>query len=160
MGNYREIEGDLVKLAKKGEFDIIGHGCNCFATMKAGIALPIGIAFPEAKKADKNYLAQPEKRLGNFTLGHSVKYDIIVANFYTQFYPGPDLKIDALRNSFAKFVEAMNVTLSKEERDNVKIGLPLIGCGIAGGDWEEVSQIIKEEFKDFDITIVKFNPNV
>lgn len=160
MGNYREIEGDLVKLAKKGMFDVIGHGCNCFATMQAGIAKPIGLTFPEAKTADKNYKASAEKRLGNFTVGHSERYDVVVANFYTQFYPGPDLKIDAMRNSFAGFSKAIKETLDEKEWENLKIGLPLIGCGIAGGDWEEVSEIIKEEFKDFDITIVKFNPNV
>ena len=33
------IKGDLIKLAQKGKFDIIAHGCNCFCTMGAGIAI-------------------------------------------------------------------------------------------------------------------------
>ncbi len=35
---YNEINGDLIKLALEGKFDVIAHGCNCFCTMGAGIA--------------------------------------------------------------------------------------------------------------------------
>ena len=35
------VEGDLIKLAKEGIFDVITHGCNCFCTMGAGIAVPM-----------------------------------------------------------------------------------------------------------------------
>jgi O-acetyl-ADP-ribose deacetylase (regulator of RNase III) len=34
----KEIEGDLIDLAKRGHFDVVTHGCNCFCTMGAGIA--------------------------------------------------------------------------------------------------------------------------
>ena len=33
-----EIKGDLIELAKAGEFDVIAHGCNCFNAQKSGIA--------------------------------------------------------------------------------------------------------------------------
>ncbi len=26
----RYVDGDLVKMAKEGKFDVIAHGCNCF----------------------------------------------------------------------------------------------------------------------------------
>ena len=48
------IKGDLIQLAKNGEFDVIIHGCNCFCTMGAGIAKTIKDIFPEAYKADLN----------------------------------------------------------------------------------------------------------
>ena len=35
---YNEINGDLIKLALEGKFDVIAQGCNCFCTMSAGIA--------------------------------------------------------------------------------------------------------------------------
>lgn len=38
MTNYKEITGDLIELAKNGEFDVITHGCNCFCVMGNGIA--------------------------------------------------------------------------------------------------------------------------
>jgi O-acetyl-ADP-ribose deacetylase (regulator of RNase III) len=40
-----------------------------------------------------------------------------------------------------------------------KIGLPKIGCGLAGGDWNIVRQIIERELIDMDVTIVNFNHN-
>ena len=35
------IQGDLLQLAKQGDFDVIIQGCNCFCTMGAGIAKSI-----------------------------------------------------------------------------------------------------------------------
>ena len=35
---YQEIIGDLIKLANKGNFDVIARGCNCFCKQKSGIA--------------------------------------------------------------------------------------------------------------------------
>ena len=43
--NYNEVNGDLIKLALKGNFDVIAHGCNCFCTMGAGIAPQMAAAF-------------------------------------------------------------------------------------------------------------------
>lgn len=37
-----------------------------------------------------------------------------------------------------------------------RIGLPLIGAGLAGGDWNIIEKIIGKELKDMDVTIVKF----
>jgi O-acetyl-ADP-ribose deacetylase (regulator of RNase III) len=37
------------------------------------------------------------------------------------------------------------------------IGLPQIGAGLAGGDWETIKQIIKQELKDCDVTVVIYN---
>ena len=36
----------------------------------------------------------------------------------------------------------------------LRIGLPKIGAGRAGGDYEKIKQIIIEELVDMDITIV------
>ena len=43
MINY--VDGDLIKLAKQGRFDVIVHGCNCFCQMGAGIAPQMAEAF-------------------------------------------------------------------------------------------------------------------
>jgi O-acetyl-ADP-ribose deacetylase (regulator of RNase III) len=46
------VNGDLIELAKKGEFDVIVQGCNCQCRMGRGIALTIKQQFPEALAAD------------------------------------------------------------------------------------------------------------
>jgi len=39
------------------------------------------------------------------------------------------------------------------------IGLPKIGAGLAGGDWEQIKQIIKNELNDCDVTVVIYKEN-
>jgi O-acetyl-ADP-ribose deacetylase (regulator of RNase III) len=34
------------------------------------------------------------------------------------------------------------------------IGLPQIGAGLAGGDWNKIKKIIQDELKDCKVTIV------
>jgi O-acetyl-ADP-ribose deacetylase (regulator of RNase III) len=39
---------------------------------------------------------------------------------------------------------------------NSRIGLPLIGAGLAGGDWNRIEKIIEKEFTKNDVSIVHF----
>jgi O-acetyl-ADP-ribose deacetylase (regulator of RNase III) len=39
------------------------------------------------------------------------------------------------------------------------IGLPKIGAGLAGGDWERIKSIIQTELKDCEVTIVIYDGN-
>ena len=41
----KEINGDLILMAKNNNFDVITHGCNCFCSMKSGIAPLLADAF-------------------------------------------------------------------------------------------------------------------
>lgn len=43
--NYQEIEGDIIKLAKEGKFNVIAQGCNCFCRQKSGVAKQMVEAF-------------------------------------------------------------------------------------------------------------------
>jgi O-acetyl-ADP-ribose deacetylase (regulator of RNase III) len=38
------------------------------------------------------------------------------------------------------------------------IGLPKIGAGLAGGDWNKIESIIKRELKDCKVTVVNYKP--
>lgn len=159
MGSYKEIKGDLIKLAHKGEFDLIGHGCNCYATMGAGIAKSIKSNFYGAYLADKNQ-KEPKgiMRLGNFSFAIEETKGgkkIYVVNFYSQHYPGPDYNYEAIKSSFKALVNNLDEII--EDPSKFKIGLPLIGCGIAGGDWKKVSKIVKKEFKKYNVTVVIFD---
>ena len=83
------IEGDLIKLALEGEFDLIVHGCNCFCTMGAGIAKKIKEFFPEAYEADLKTEKGSSDKIGSIssvtvTRGNS---NITVVNGYTQYSP-------------------------------------------------------------------------
>ena len=156
MGKYQEIYGDLIFLAKQEEFDVIAHGANCFGTMGAGIALKIKNFFPEAFYADISHYNRWSAihKLGNFTShvykDNNGKDKLIVYNLYSQYKPGPNLDYSALELSLRK--------LSMITDKNLKIGLPQIGCGIAGGDWEKVKEIIQRVLSEHDVTIVFYEP--
>ena len=144
--NY--IKGDLIKLADDGEFDMIIHGCNCFATMAAGIALPIGKKWPLALEVDSITKRGDVKKLGLYTVAHVENRkggNLLVVNAYTQFHPGRNFKIEYLHRALIRL---------RIDFPNMRIGIPLIGCGIGGGNWCEVEYLLQTEFRDMDITVV------
>lgn len=148
MGQYREIEGDLITLAKAGEFDVIAHGCNCQCRMGAGIAPLMAKAFGCDKYVMENKSMQGEfRKMGNidYDIYHRDLDPLFVVNAYTQFQPGPNLDIEALILCMRK----INYVFRGKH-----IGLPKIGCGLAGGDWSVVSFHIKRELKDCQVTVV------
>ena len=146
----KTIKGDLVELAKNGEFDVIVHGCNCFCNMGAGIAKTIKQNFPEAYKADLETRKGIKSKLGSCSFAYIKSLNMAIANAYTQFKYGRDkMHVDyrAVRSCMAQ--------IAKEFPDE-RIGLPKIGAGLAGGDWDKIKNIIEEELKDMDVTIVEF----
>lgn len=84
------ITGDLVKMSKDGEFDMIFHGCNCFHTMGGGIARQIRLDFPEAYNADCDTAYGAIDKLG--TMSSAKSGSVTVVNCYTQWEYGTDKK--------------------------------------------------------------------
>lgn len=161
---YKEIEGDLIELALAGSFDVIAHGCNCFCTQGAGIAKQMSNIFGtniidnEYEEDMINNMLEwhSSEKLGNidwFNPARDLKVTICpenltVVNAYTQYKPGANLDYEALTLCLRKMNYAFN---------NNHIGLPQIGAGIAGGDWEKIKTIIQQELKDCDVTVVIYN---
>ena len=145
------IDGDLVKEADF--FDVIAHCCNCFCTMGAGIAPQIKAKFPEAYEVDCTTERGDEDKLGTITFTENTQP--IVVNLYGQYdYTGRrhgemDLDYDALRSA----LRAM-----KEEFSGLLFGLPKIGAGLAGGDWDVIESIIAEELEGERVMIVNYVP--
>lgn len=146
------IEGDLIKLSVNGEFDLIVHGCNCFCTMGAGIAKGIKDAFPEAYEADLDTEPGLKDKLGTISVAEVIRGDnkITVVNGYTQYSPGGSgilVDYDAVRSVFQEI---------KQRFSGLRIGYPMIGAGLARGDWGIISEIITDQLKGEDHTLVKF----
>ena len=158
MGSYKEIKGDLIKLALAGEFDVVVHGCNCFCTMGAGIAPQMAKAFGCDKFADE---APHQKgnidKLGNINWEPVyVRNDdepLYVVNAYTQYSYGMN-HIDG-KNKPLDY-DALSLCLKKinHQFKGLHIGLPQIGCGLAGGNWNAVKHLIQFHLEDCDVTVV------
>jgi len=143
----KQIEGDLIELAKQRRFDVIAHGCNCFCVMGAGIAKSIKENFPEAYREDQKTKKGDQKKLGtcNYVTTNT---GLIVVNAYTQYDysgKGPQVDYDAV---------ATCMRWIKKEFLGKRIGLPRIGAGLAGGNWERIEKIINKELGREDVTIV------
>lgn len=147
----KTVRGDLIKLAMAGEFDVIIHGCNCFCAMGAGIAKAVKTQFPEAFEADRATKEGDRSKLGSFSHADVVRdgHAITIVNAYTQFhYSGTGVIADygAIRTVFEGI---------KSRFSGKRIGYPLIGAGLAGGDWRVISGIIDETLGGEDHTLVK-----
>jgi len=149
----RERDGDLIKLAQDGHFDIITHGCNCWCRMGAGIAPQIKEAFPSAWEADKETDSGDIQKLGTFIVGKEyVKGNktLRVVNAYTQYrYDQYSKPLD---------YEALTLCMRKinHQFKGMSIGLPKIGAGLAGGDWNRIKKIIETELNTMDVWIVNY----
>jgi O-acetyl-ADP-ribose deacetylase (regulator of RNase III) len=138
------IKGDLIR--DREQYEVIAHQCNCFLSFGAGIAAQIKTYIPEAYQVDLSTQYGDKNKLGTIT--YTTNSIPIVVNMYGQYkYTRHeiDTNYDALRSCFK---------LMKQKFSGKKIGLPLIGAGLASGNWETIESIIKEELLDEDVTVV------
>lgn len=177
MGTFNTIEGNLIKLALDGNFDVIGHGCNCFCTMGAGIAVQMKKTFgcdqfpmELTGRGDFNKLGLIDYQpfdLGTNDNGNKVaerdyathtnrENDLVVVNMYTQYNYGTN-HWDGVYAPFDQ--DAFVLCMKKVNKifKNKKIGLPLIGGGLAGGDPETIISIMKDKLKDCNVTLVLYD---
>jgi O-acetyl-ADP-ribose deacetylase (regulator of RNase III) len=153
MGSFKEIEGNLIDMALNGDFNLIGHGANCFCKMGAGIAKEIAVRIPDAVRADNETRKGDINKLGNFTYGGIWDGDKLrgfILNLYTQYNYGTDsIKVD---------YEALTLCMRKinKKYKGYTIGFPLLCAGLAGGNWDRIKKIIQTELVDMDVTIVHF----
>lgn len=149
------VKGDLLAMAKAGEFDIIVQGCNCHNVMGSGIARQIRDQFPDAWLADQETLAGDRNKLGRYTIGMSGR--LVIINAYTQYntakYPGEDV---FEYNSFGNILENLAIRFGK-----YRIGLPMIGMGLAGGDPAKIIPMLEKFAEQMSeaggsVTLVEF----
>ena len=155
-----KVKGDLIEMAMDGHVDVIAHGCNCFCTMGAGIAKQIREQFPNAFYAD-SLMTQSgdESKLGTCTYAICpTRYGkVIVVNAYTQYSwkrgPNgePPVDYDAVRKCFKWIAKHLG---------HYDIGIPMIGAGLAGGNWDIIEGNITEEMADCtgELTLVEYEP--
>lgn len=146
------LEGDLIEYAKNGEFDVITHSANCFCRMGRGIAPQL-----DKEYGCGSFPLEHSKYRGDINKLGSIDYKdcngLIVINSYMQYHfhnpskYGVPIDYDAMRLCFRK----INYIFSGKT-----IGLPMIGAGLAGGDWNIIKNIIYDELKDMNIKIVLY----
>ena len=152
----KEVQGDLLRQP----VDIIAHQTNCVGVMGAGIAKQIKTQL--LSKSEYGRYVQVCKEKGAALLGETQRLHApdgrIIANCFGENIPtgtGLDTDYDALLHSIAKVRNYAKI-------NKLSVGVPgLMGCGLAGGDWAKVRQILYALFDgpdQPDLTICYFSP--
>jgi O-acetyl-ADP-ribose deacetylase (regulator of RNase III) len=131
------VRGDATQPIKRPA--IIAHICNNAGQWGAGFTMAISARWPAPEKAYRAWSKERDFRLGDLLLV-DVEKDVWVANMVAQdnirgVYP--PVRYDALErclDRLAHYAKALNAS----------VHMPRIGCGIGGGKWEEVENLILE----------------
>ena len=141
----KNVKGDLLKT----KADVICHQANCLGLMGAGIAKQIKEQYPEVFERYydlcKLHQENPEELLGQVQICNTVNYR--VANIFSQCNVSGSERLteyeairEGIRNLFIYLYR------NKDIKTNFRIAFPKnYGCGLGGGDWKVVEQIIIQE---------------
>ena len=177
-----EIKGDIIKLSRISDYDVVLHGCNVFCTQLAGLAPQMVEAFGtdkfpmehKSRKGDINklgcidfravrrrYNRQDESRyFGSFNAIYKKEFEeeeraLYVVNAYTQYNYGKNPKDEKY-----KPVDYKAIALVFKKINVIFAGkhilTPRLGSGLAGGDWNKIKRIILRELTDCDVTLVEY----
>ena len=125
---------------------IICHQVNCIGAMGTGIALQIRNKWPEVFKDYKNecnlFSDEPKKLLGKVqdTL---ISDNLVVANCFGQIYPGRN----GIMTNYSAWDEILDNLNDLSNFFSLELHFPwMIGCGLAGGDWDTMLGKIQSKF--------------
>lgn len=136
--------GDLLKAEEK----VIAHQVNCFGAI-GGLACYV---FNKWMDAENDYMqlvhrASPWALLGLAQLTGQQKDGHIICNLFGQYHPGADYRPEALE-------AALTILAQQAKAMGWSVALPYkLSCGICGGDWDEVLQIIERTMEGVDCVI-------
>ena len=160
------VPGDLLKLQKEMNIDVICHQVNCQGVMGSGIAKQIRETYPQVYE---NYVIKC-KAMAEFGT-HSMLGNIQLVPLYEDFYK--DIKHQQVCNMFAQnsfgydgkrytsydaFWICLN-NLKQVLQPGTTIGFPYkIGCDRGGANWNVIEAMIKEVFdEDYVVYICKYD---
>jgi O-acetyl-ADP-ribose deacetylase (regulator of RNase III) len=116
---------------------VICHQVNCKHVMGGGLALQIRGRFP---KAYAMYMDKPDWKLGDCQLVN-VRSGGWVANLAGQ----DDFGRGSVQTDYGSLAMALRTARDFADANGLTLYLPyMIGCGLAGGDWSIVSELIEE----------------
>lgn len=133
-------QGCLLDALSNGHVDYIAHQCNCFNSFGRGIALTIKNRFPLAYLTDQQTVRGDKGKLGTFTKADNI-YNVY--GQYTYGFKSQETVYEALEEGLRKVFSDILKDHVELNRTPV-LGIPLIGCGLAGGDWDVVKEILTD----------------
>lgn len=139
-------KGDLLNATEK----IIAHQVNCFG-IAGGLAAAVFEKYPVAERDYMQLVqrANPWQLLGLPQITGQQKDGHIIANLYGQYQAGADYRPDALKSALETLGQ-----IAKQGKWSVALPYKL-SCGICGGDWDEVLEIIEDAMEGVECVIYR-----
>lgn len=143
--------GDLLEAKET----IIGHQVNCFG-IAGGLAADIFRKWPYARK---DYTDLTKRIPGKVLLGMAYftgqqRDGHIICNLFGQYEPGADYNPKRLEQALEQLGN-----FARLRGDSVALPYKL-SCGICGGNWDEVLEIIERTMEDVDCVIYRLEGDV
>ena len=139
--------GNLLNAEEK----VIAHQVNCHGAA-GGLAYHVFNKWPDAENDYMQLIDRLKMKkvlLGMAQPTGQQKDGHIICNLYGQFYPGADYRPEALEKALTSLGEQARTM-------GWSVALPYkLSCGICGGDWDEVLQIIERTMTGVDCVIYK-----
>ena len=148
------IEGDLLN----APFQVIAHQVNCMGVMGAGVAKSLRLRYPglyESYKETCDLYERDRKDLLGLCHWYRTEDRKIILNLFGQYGFGRDKRYtdyEAFDKAMRDGIEMIKNEAFKEDGIQLCIALPYgIGCGLAGGDWSEVKEILEKIEQDENV---------
>ncbi|MCI0539183.1 MAG: macro domain-containing protein [Verrucomicrobiales bacterium] len=148
--------GDATRPVGSGP-EIIVHVCNDVGGWGKGFVVAVSRRWPQPEQRYRAWHRGEEPQ--PFALGQVqfvlVEDELWVANLIGQHGMGfrngvPPVRYDAIR-------EGLRVVAAKARELGASVHMPRIGCGLAGGKWEEIEPIIQEEVSANGIAVTVYD---
>lgn len=154
-GPIRYVTGDATRPEGDGH-RIIAHCCNDAGGWGRGFVLAVSKRWRSPEDHYRGLHRAGELRLGDAHL-IPVEADVTVSNLVAQHgYSRPDapaIRYDALERALEQL--AVFATLGRQV---ATVHMPRIGCGLAGGTWDQVEPLIAEHLTARGIAVTVYDP--
>lgn len=153
--SFEILQGDL--FVNDFNFDALAQGVNCQGIMGAGIAVEFKRRFPnmflDYERRCKTYGDALGGLLHAYHPWFDAKMELIDGDWVEIFNADPTIyslfsQVMPGRNGDYRLLQqaAISMALDAERNEIVNVGLPWIGCGIAGLERHNVAHILKQVF--------------
>ena len=169
MEAVKHIQGNLLDFPRHCKSDpnkyvginAIAHSCNTQNVMGGGIASQIKKRYPSCYSSDCHAMMEGKNTLGNFSFAWTdASQSKGIYNMYNQDRIGGERAVnyEAFYTALETVVGDLEWQSNHDEEQKV-LGLPYgVSCGLAGGNWMIVREIIEDVISNSSIKcyIVKF----
>lgn len=135
--------------------NIIGHQVNCIGVMGAGLAKQIRNKYPVVFKEYKKFVDSQSNKYN--LLGAQQLVSISEQKYISNLFGQKGIGRFQQQSDYEALESSLTKLLYLAETSNLSVALPHgVGCGLAGGDWDIVYEIIDKVFQDYGVTLYKF----